>query len=100
MSNHSGSYMLSKVLLLMEERGIFAKIGRKAAQQLMLDIVKLSDRYDCNENEILEDIGERFKICWDCRAVKPVLIDGMCLECRDREGIELEPDEDEEEPES
>lgn len=99
MSNHAGSYMLNKVLLLMEERGVFAKIGRKAAQRLVIDIVKLSDRYDCNENEILEKIGERLGICWICRTAKPELIEGMCLECREREGIELELDEDEEEPE-
>lgn len=92
--------MLNRVLLLLEERGVFAQMQREAAQQLVLDIVKLADRYDCNENAILEEIGERLGVCWVCRTAKPDLIDDICVACRVREGLTLEPDEDEEEPES
>lgn len=97
MSNHKGSYMLNKVLLLMEERGVFAQMGQEAAQRLVLEIVKLSDRYDCNENEILEEIGERLRICSVCLAVKADLIKSICVACRVRCGLPLEFDADEDE---
>jgi hypothetical protein len=88
--------MLNKVLLLLEEHGVFAQMEREEAQQLVLDIVKLSDHYDCNKSEILEEVGERLGICWVCRTAKPDLIKGICVACRAREGLALELDADEE----
>jgi len=86
MSNHAGSYMLNEMLQLMEQRSVFEKIGREASQQLVLEIVKLSDRYDCNAGEILEDLGERLAICSFCRAVRPDVQNSGCGVCRDASG--------------
>jgi hypothetical protein len=85
MSNHTGSYMLNEVLQLMEQRGVFAQIGREATQQLVVDLVRLSSqRYDCNAGEIIEEIGERLAICSCCLSAKPdVGDDGLCQSCRD-----------------
>ncbi|MGH7172749.1 MAG: hypothetical protein ACRELG_20905 [Gemmataceae bacterium] len=33
-ANHSGSYMVNEVLLLLEQRGILAQMEREAAQRL------------------------------------------------------------------
>ena len=50
MSNHSGSYMLNEVLQLLEKRGVFASLGREKAQQLVIDILRMSDKYDCTRS--------------------------------------------------
>jgi hypothetical protein len=63
MSNHAGSYLLNQVLHLLEERGVFRQMGQEAARRLVLDIEKLSRRYDCNSGEILDGIGGRLGIC-------------------------------------
>jgi recombinational DNA repair protein RecR len=86
MSNHAGSYLLNEVLHLLEERGVFTQMGPETAQRLVLDIVKLSYRYDCNSGEILEEIGERLGICLRCLTAKSDLIEGMCRSCRNRKG--------------
>jgi len=46
---------------------VFEKMGREATQQLVLEILKLSDRLDCNAGEILHEIDERLAICPYCR---------------------------------
>jgi hypothetical protein len=61
-------------------------MGREAAQQLVLDILKLSRRYDCNSGEILDEIGGRLGICLGCLTAKSDLLDGVCVSCHDREG--------------
>jgi hypothetical protein len=59
MSNHAVSYVLGEVLLLLEERGVFAQMEPEAAERLVLDILNLSRDYYCNSGEILDEIGER-----------------------------------------
>jgi hypothetical protein len=86
MSNHAGSYLLNEVLLLLEQRGVLAQMGREAAQRLVLDILNLSRHYDCNPSEILDEVGGRLGICRWCLTAKADLIDGVCVSCRDREG--------------
>lgn len=86
MSNHAGSYMLNKVLHLLEERGVFTLIGPEAAQRLALDIEKISRHYDCNSGEIFDKIGVRLGICRWCMAPKTNLIDGLCDACLKEKG--------------
>ena len=85
MSNHAGSYLLNKVLHLLEDRGLFAQLGPEKACKLVLDILRLSDGYDCNPGEILDKIGDRLGICSWCLTAKPDIVKGMCASCRERE---------------
>ena len=79
MSNHDGSYLLNELLRLLEERGVFTQWGPEMTQQLVSDIVRLSPRYDCNPGEILEEIGERLRICHWCLTAPSDLIYGVRL---------------------
>ncbi len=66
MSNHSGSYLLNDVLKLMDKFGIFDQLGREKTQQFAVQILRLGRQYDCNNGEILVDIGERVGVCFYC----------------------------------
>lgn len=81
MSNHSGSYMLNNVLELCRENGILDALTKEARMKFFSDIVKLGCGYDCNEGEILEGIGEDYKICYLCLEEKDELENGICKEC-------------------
>ena len=82
MSDHSASYLLNEVLRLLEQRGIFELLGKRQTQELVLEILRLSERYDCNPGEILDEIGQRLGICSYCLTPQPDLIDGKCGACR------------------
>ena len=84
MSNHAGSYMLNEVLRALERRGVFELLGRPAAQELVIEIVRLSDHYDCNVGEILEEMGEKLGICSWCLTPRTDLADCICGACRAR----------------
>ncbi len=82
MSNHSGSYMLNQVLEMLEQKGVLADLGQEKAQELLADTVRISERYDCNSGEILDGIGERVGICYDClRPATDFDHGGMCRAC-------------------
>lgn len=81
MSNHSGSYMLNDVLSMLEKRGILENIGMEGAQKLIIDVVELGDRYDCNPGEILEGFDDNYRICMHCLEVKEKVRDGCCKDC-------------------
>ena len=82
MSNHSGSYLLNEVLHLLDQRGVFDLLGTQRTQDLVLEIVRLSRRYDCNSGEILDEMEQRVGICSWCLTAQPDLIDGVCSACR------------------
>jgi len=84
MSNHAGSYLLNEVLQLLERRGVFDFLGKEGAQELVLEIVRLSGRYDCNPGEILDGVGERLAICPWCMSPRADLVEGICRRCRDQ----------------
>jgi hypothetical protein len=82
MSNHSGSYLLNEVLLLLEKRGAFDLLGKEPSQKLVLEMIHLSKRYDCNPGEILDEIGMRVGICYYCLTAQSDLMNGVCNKCR------------------
>lgn len=83
MSNHSGSYMLNRVLCIAEEMEIFETIGEEKTQELVEKIINMSGGYDCNSGEISDDIGERLGLCYCCIEKKKNLEYGICKECRE-----------------
>ena len=86
MSNHLGSYLLNDVLCLLEEKGVFELLGRRKTQSLLNRIVGLSFDYDCNQNEILEEIAERLGFCSCCLRSAKKFEYGLCPRCREDAG--------------
>ncbi|HPZ10511.1 MAG TPA: hypothetical protein PL110_20650 [Candidatus Eremiobacteraeota bacterium] len=82
MSNHDGSYMLNKVLLLLEKRGFFLGMKPAETKDFIKSILKIGNKHDCNDGEILEDIGESLGICYYCLEFSKDLDDGLCSSCR------------------
>lgn len=94
MSNHSGSYMLNEVLCTLKEMGITKNMEMKEKQELARQMMEIGDGYDCNDGEILEDIGEDYGICECCHEDTVAFKDGYCHKCYEEEyGDEEEDDE-------
>jgi hypothetical protein len=82
MSNHSGSHMLNEVLSKINNIGIFKTIGKEKTHQFVLEAIKIGREYDCNNGEILEDIGKELGICYCCLKEKcEVDYSGLCKDC-------------------
>lgn len=86
MSNHSGGYMLNEVICKAKEMGILDTIGKEKSQEFVLTLIKIGKNYDCNDGEIIEDMGAEFGICNYC--LKPtdnLNEEGLCKDCADEE---------------
>lgn len=64
MSNHEGSHMLNEVIALLRKKNVLDLLGRETAQELALEMIAISRRYDCNPSEILDGHGDSLGICW------------------------------------
>jgi hypothetical protein len=73
--------MLNKVLTLIDKRGFFADLTPEEAQNFLREIVKIGKKYDCNQGEILENIGERMGICYCCMKPAESFEHGLCPSC-------------------
>ena len=82
MSNHSGSYMLNSVLLMLARESYFSKVGPEKTSEFIADVVRLAGKYDCNHGEILRDVSETLGICGRCFKHSDDLEDGSCPACR------------------
>lgn len=82
MSNHSGSYMLNEVLVLLEKKGFFAKLEPQVVHAFLSEMVGIGWNYDCNQSEILMNIGERLGVCYYCMRPAQSFEDGLCPACR------------------
>ncbi|NNU78145.1 hypothetical protein [Clostridium estertheticum] len=82
MSNHIGSYMLNEILYILSEMGISETIGKQRTRKFALKLVRIGKRYDCNNNEILDSIGEEIGICYLCLKETEDIEDGLCQTCR------------------
>ena len=81
MSNHSGSYMLNEILKKLDEKSVFALLGKEETQALVQEIISISHAYDCNSGEILEDMAERVGVCSYCLESADEFNDGVCQRC-------------------
>ena len=48
MSNHSGSYMLNSMLVMLERESYFSEIGPEMTEEFVLHVVGLAYEYDGN----------------------------------------------------
>ena len=81
MSNHSGSHMLNDVLRVLEKESVFDLLGKEKTQDLVVGILKVSRQYDCNPDEILDEMGERVGVCYYCQKGTDEFQSGLCKDC-------------------
>ena len=84
MSNHSGSYLLNSMLVMLERESYFSEIGLHKTQRFVAHVVGLARDYDGNPGEVLAGIGERLGICYQCNKHRDELDHGRCASCRGR----------------
>ena len=84
LSNHSGSYMLNSLLVMLEREAFFSDIGAEKTEEFVAHVLALAWDYDGNRGEILDGIGERLGICYQCGRCRGELQHGACTSCRDR----------------
>lgn len=84
MSNHDGSYLLNAVINLLDEHKVFETIGKDNTQSLISEILKLKWDWDLNAGEILDGIGEKLGICYECGKYGDKLDYGVCMKCESR----------------
>ena len=82
MSNHSGSHMLNAVLNVLDENNVFQFLGKEKTLKFLKSIRNIGLDYDCNDGEVLDEIGEKLKVCYTCWDYSDFLEDGICNECR------------------
>lgn len=84
MSNHSGSYVLNKVLRVLNDKeyDFFKGIGKDKTLAFITFVIKIGDYEDCNSGEILDEIGQKLGICYDCLNYADDLENGgICRKC-------------------
>ncbi|OON96497.1 MAG: hypothetical protein ATN31_01750 [Candidatus Epulonipiscioides saccharophilum] len=82
MSNHTGSYMLNNVLCELSNQTFFALLPLETRRSFAKRIMNIGTRCDCNEYEILEDVGRSVGLCEHCGTHVPVG-EMLCNECAD-----------------
>ena len=81
MSNHSGSYMLNATLRLLDEYQVFNFPGKQNTIKFLQDINYISNQYDGNFGEVLEELGEEWGICYECIRYSDNIEYGICKNC-------------------
>jgi hypothetical protein len=73
--------MLNDVLQILEKRSVFELLGKEQSYELILEIIKNADDYDCNQSEILSGIGSRLGICYFCLNKSDSIKNSLCEDC-------------------
>lgn len=81
MSNGSGNELLNKVLKALVGHKVFATIGNTASRKVVRKILKIAKYTDCDDDEILRDVGRKVFICERCAKNADKLKKGLCLKC-------------------
>lgn len=91
MSNHSGGYMLNEVLLELKESGITDKLTKEEKRKFVRKVLEIGRAEDCNDYEILGEMGKEFGLCADCGEDCEEFVGDCCINCHeDRETDEEE----------
>lgn len=82
MSNHSGGRMINEILNLLDKEQVFAPLEKSKTQALIQRITEIATRtYDCNTDEILYELGDKFAVCECCGNPNDTLKKGICPDC-------------------
>jgi len=77
--------MLNDLLKLMDQEHLFEGLGIENTQALIRRFVAIAQSYDCNGGEILENLTDRFQLCYCCldNTQAQDLNNGLCPRCRE-----------------
>jgi hypothetical protein len=78
--------MLNDVLKRLERHDVFELLGETKTDALVLEIVQLGGYCDCNNGEMLNEIGERLGLCYACLEKGQEFEEGVCRTCREKWG--------------
>lgn len=83
MSNHSGSFMLNKVLRLLDDNyNFFDTLKKEEILKFIKKTIDIGAYADCNNGEILDEIGKKLGICYMCiKFVDNIDEVGICPKC-------------------
>jgi hypothetical protein len=87
MSNHADSYLLNDLLKKIAARRIFEKLGQTKTRAFLKKVLEISNKYDCNQNEVLEDLGKKLGICKECLRFDKIIKEDLCPKCQIEWGI-------------
>ena len=73
--------MLNDALQALEKLSVFDEIGTEKTQQVIAEFLRIASSNDGNRGEVLEDIGERLRICYGCAKYNDQLEYGLCPDC-------------------
>lgn len=84
MSNHAGSYQLNDVLKLLHAYRFFDTLEKERILSFIKSIVEIGNAYDCNNGEILDEIGKELGICYYCINFADEIDEGgVCVKCNE-----------------
>ena len=81
MSNRGGGLIINNILCTLETQGVFDLLGQEKTLRFLHEIREIGAYYDCNADEILDEVGEKLKLCWKCWNYVDNLEDGVCSAC-------------------
>jgi hypothetical protein len=81
MSNHDGGHMLKEVLEMLDELGVFEWLGTEKTEELVSSIIQVGRLHDCNDSEILYEVGRKLGICAYCTHPAKIVYNDICQLC-------------------
>ncbi len=95
MSNHSGGYMLNKVLWMLDEEFRFFEGKTKGEIRNVFEkFTEIGAGYDTNDGEVLQDICDKYSICYCCMKESDDIERGLCYWCREQFYYEFKVEND------
>ena len=82
MSNHSGSYLANSILTLLHEYKIYDTLGKAESLHFLKKVREIAHEYDCNAGEVLDVIGAKLGVCYECWEYADDTQSGVCKKCR------------------
>jgi hypothetical protein len=76
--------MLNATLALLKNEGVFDHFGKAKTLSFLNEIRKIGCENDCNDGEILDEIGEELGICYSCWDYGDEFEYGICKKCRSK----------------
>jgi hypothetical protein len=76
--------MLNNVLRVLNDKeyDFFKGIGKDKTLAFITLVIKIGNYEDCNSGEILDELGEKLGICYDCLNYADNIEDhGLCHKC-------------------
>ncbi len=81
MWNHGAGYALHQVIALLEREGVWESLGPVRTREMILKFLEIGNRFNCSDEDILDDTGPRYRICAYCYGAADEYRDLLCPTC-------------------